>query len=40
MVVNPAGDAGVKARPARQSADLVVSTVGQATISSYKIGGQ
>lgn len=40
MVVDPAGDAGVKAQLARQSADRVVSTVGQATIASYKIGGQ
>jgi tungstate transport system substrate-binding protein len=39
IVVNPAKHAHVKAAPAQQFADWVVSPAGQASIAAYKIGG-
>jgi tungstate transport system substrate-binding protein len=40
MVVNPAKHPHVKAAPAQQFADWVVSAAGQEAIASYKINGQ
>jgi tungstate transport system substrate-binding protein len=40
IVVNPAKHPHVKNALAQAFADWVVSTDGQATISSYKIGGE
>ena len=40
MVVNPAKHPHVKAAPAQQFADWVVSPAGQASINGYKIGGE
>ncbi|MFZ2649958.1 MAG: substrate-binding domain-containing protein [Burkholderiaceae bacterium] len=40
IVVNPAKHPHVKTGPAQQFADWVVSADGQATISSYRIGGE
>lgn len=40
MVVNPAKHPHVKAAPAQQFADWVVSPTGQAAIAAYKVGGE